>query len=507
LDAKLVKAAEEEEIKFMDKIKVGGECDPEECWQMTGKAPVTTKFVRVNKGKKQDPDVRARLCGRDFKVKGERDDLFAAMPPLEAKKMLFRQAIRSKRMWKDRRWQAYKILLIDVKKAHLNGEVPEDVRAYVKLPDGKCWRLKRWLYGMRPAASAWEEDFTKKMEKAGYKAGEAASTVFYNKETEGRCVVHGDDFTFVAPEGEIRRMTKLMGEWYEIKVRGLLGGEQGDDEEVTILNRRLAWRNGKIEYEADEKHAKTIIEELELDENSNGLEAPIERDANILGEQGEYSEEMDAKEAKEFRGLAARSNYLSLDRFDIQYAAKEVSRDMASPKKGSWKKIKRLGRYLLQYPRLVWQFVDADVESTEYLDVFSDSDWAGDKMERKSTSGGVAMIAGGVIKTWSSSQRTLSLSVGEAEYYALIKAAAEGLGMQSLAKDMGYDLKVRLWVDSTTAKAIAARIGLGKVRHMEVKYLWAQQALRSKRFEIRKVPGEKNYADIGLEPSRRAPRR
>ena len=123
---------------------------------------------------------------------------------------------------------------------------------------------------------------------------------------------------------------------------------------------------------------------------------------------------------------------------------------MARPKKGSWKKIKRLGRYLLQYPRLIWQFEDADVGAIEYVDVFSDSDWAGDKVERKSTSGGVAMIAGGVIKTWSSTQGTLSLSVGEAEYYALIKAAAEGLGIQSLAKDMGYDLKVRIWVDSTT---------------------------------------------------------
>jgi hypothetical protein len=173
---------------------------------------------------------------------------------------------------------------------------------------------------------------------------------------------------------------------------------------------------------------------------------------------------------------------------------------MARPKKGSWKKIKRLGRYLLRYPRLIWQFEDADVGGVEYVDVFSDSDWAGDKVGRKSTSGGVAMIAGGVIKTWSSTQGTLSLSVGEAEYYALIKAAAEGLGIQSLAKDMGYDLKVRIWVDSTTAKAIAARIGLGKVRHMEVKYLWAQQAMKNKRFEVRKVPGEKNYADIGTKP-------
>ena len=56
-------------------------------------------------------------------------------------------------------------------------------------------------------------------------------------------------------------------------MRGVLGGEQGDDEVVTILNRQLAWRDGKIEYEADEKHAKTIIEELGLDESSKGLEA------------------------------------------------------------------------------------------------------------------------------------------------------------------------------------------------------------------------------------------
>ena len=372
--------------------------------------------------------------------------------------------------------------------------------AYVTLPDGKCWKLKRWLYGMRPAASAWEEDFTKNMEKAGYRVGKAAPTVFYNKETDGRCVVHGDDFTFLVPEGEVRRMTSLMSEWYEINVRGVLGGEQGDDEEVTILNRRLAWRDGKIEYEADEKLAKTIIEELGLDESSKGLEAPIERDAKSEGDEGEDEEEMDAMEAKGFRGLAAISNYLSLDRFDIQYAAKEISRDMAKPKKGSWKKIKRLGRYLLQYPRLIWQFEDADVGAIEYVDVFSDSDWAGDKVERKSTSGGVAMIAGGVIKTWSSTQGTLSLSVGEAEYYALIKAAAEGLGIQSLAKDMGYDLKVRIWVDSTTAKAIAARIGLGKVRHMEVKYLWAQQAHKVGRFDVHKIASEKNPAYINTKP-------
>ena len=54
------------------------------------------------------------------------------------------------------------------------------------------------------------------------------------------------------------------------------------------------------------------------------------------------------------------------------------------------------------------------------------------------------------------------MSSGEAEYYAMVKAAAEGLGIQALAKDLGIDMKVRLWVDSTAAKAIVARIGLGR---------------------------------------------
>jgi len=123
-----------------------------------GRNPTTTKFVRVNKGVDGVDDVRARLCARDFKAMGAKTsvDLFASMPPLEAKKMLFRQAIKEKDVWKKGAWRSKKLLFIDVKKAHLNGVVPDDVYAYVVLPDGRVWRLKRWLYGMRPAANAWE---------------------------------------------------------------------------------------------------------------------------------------------------------------------------------------------------------------------------------------------------------------------------------------------------------------------------------------------------------------
>ena len=73
-------------------------------------------------------------------------------------------------------------MLMDVKKAHLNGEVPGDEEVFVLLPseagEGVA-RLKRWLYGMRPAAKAWEEhDVTQIKEEGGFRRSISAATVF-----------------------------------------------------------------------------------------------------------------------------------------------------------------------------------------------------------------------------------------------------------------------------------------------------------------------------------------
>ena len=82
----------------------------------------------------------------------------------------------------------------------------------------------------------------------------------------------------------------------------------------------------------------------------------------------------------------------------------------------------------------------------------------------------------------------------------MVKAAAEAPGIQSLAKDLGWGFKVRIWVDSTAAKSISSRIGLGKIRHLETKFLWVQQALKKRRFVIRKIPGRLNPADVLTKP-------
>ena len=132
--------------------------------------------------------------------------------------------------------------------------------------------------------------------------------------------------------------------------------------------------------------------------------------------------------------------------------------------------------------------------------VYSDSDWAGCLRTRKSTSGGVLTFQGGILKTWSSTQASIAQSSGEAEYYALVRAASEALGMQSIMHDLGWHCKIRLLVDSSAAKSIASRTGLGKLRHLEIKFLWLQECVRRGKVVLSKVRGDINPADVLTKP-------
>ena len=61
------------------------------------------------------------------------------------------------------------------------------------------------------------------------------------------------------------------------------------------------------------------------------------------------------------------------------------------------------------------------------------------------------MMGEHVIKTWSATQPTVSLSSGEAEFYGVVKASGLALGQQSLLRDLGFEMPVRVWTDSAAA--------------------------------------------------------
>ena len=77
------------------------------------------------------------------------------------------------------------------------------------------------------------------------------------------------------------------------------------------------------------------------------------------------------------------------------------------------------------------------------------------------------MIGSHCIMIWSSTQSSVILFSGDAEFYGVVKASGAGFGHQSLLRDMGLDMPVFVWTDLSAALGIATRHGLGNLRHLE----------------------------------------
>ena len=101
-----------------------------------------------------------------------------------------------------------------------------------------------------------------------------------------------------------------------------------------------------------------------------------------------------------------------------------------------------------------------------------------------------------LIKHWSCTQRAVTLSSAEAEFYGLVKGTTEALGIQAWGRDLGLEMAVRMHADSAAAIGICRRSGIGRVRHLAVGQLWVQEGLRRGDFSLYKVRGDQNPADI-----------
>ena len=245
----------------------------------------------------------------------------------------------------------------------------------------------------------------------------------------------------------------------------------------------------RIEYEADPRQTEKLISECGLE----GAKVMATPSVKPTFTELEADEPLVEKLHTAFRGSAARGNYLAADRIDAQFACKEICRWMSKPSQQSWKALKRLCRYLSGQPRLIYVYRKQEADC---VDVYTDTDWAGCPKTRKSTSGGCVMLGRHTIKHWSSTQASVTLSSGEAEFNGVIRGAGQGLGYQALLQDLGVQAPLRVWTDSSAALGICSRQGLGKLRHLDTHTLWIQQAVRNRRIDLRKVAGEENPADI-----------
>ena len=207
--------------------------------------------------------------------------------------------------------------------------------------------------------------------------------------------------------------------------------------------------------------------------------------------------EIDDERKAVFRSATMRLAYLAQDRPELQFASKEVARLMQAPTEQAWVALKRAARFCLGWPRIVWCF--RRQPPSTYIDVFTDSDHAGCIRTRRSTSSSCLVHGGHLLRTSSTTQTVISLSSGESEFYAMVKAMSVVLGAAELAKDLGLKLLPRMRYDATAGAGIAGRRGVGKIRHLHTPSLWIQKVVQDRRAELKKVVGAMNVSDIGTK--------
>ena len=308
--------------------------------------------------------------------------------------------------------------------------------------------------------------------------------------------MHGDDFVVVGMPSELAWMQKNIEEKYELKAE-VLGPDKGQCKEVRVLNRILRWTARGIEYEVIPRHVEMIIKQLNLSESKPVITRATKDEGRAKdGDRAaaNYDIKLDDRKHAVFRAIVARANVLAPDRPDIAFSVKEPARSMSSPTTGDWERLRRLARYLKGKPRVVKWF-DRQ-RTTGVLNIYTDADWAGDKVSRKSTLGGCIMIGKHLLKGWAETRTLVALSSGESELYATLRAASEGLGVQSVTKGLGINLRGEVWGDASAAQGIIKRRGLGKTRRIDTGFLWIQQIAAENRLKFGKVLGRDTPADF-----------
>ena len=191
-----------------------------------------------------------------------------------------------------------------------------------------------------------------------------------------------------------------------------------------------------------------------------------------------------------------RLSYLTQDRLDLAETAKHLAQRKSEPREFDFIELKRAARYVVGKPKAALRL--RRQRHVEKITVFVDSDFAGDPVSRKSTTGLVAQIGIHTVKSGSTLQSLTALSVGATEFYAVVIGCQVGLSLRSMYQDLGIPMQIEIQSDSSTANSLTDR--RQRTKHIDTRSFWMQERVQDGNLSIKKVPTAKNCADFGTTP-------
>ena len=101
-----------------------------------------------------------------------------------------------------------------------------------------------------------------------------------------------------------------------------------------------------------------------------------------------------------------------------------------------------------------------------------------------------------LLKHWSKTQAGVALSSAEADLYAIVKGSIEGIGVQSLMRELGHRVKIVVSTDSAAARGAILQSGVSRMKHVSINQMWVQEKAARNLIEYKKVERARNPSDL-----------
>jgi len=434
---------------------------------------------------KSDGRKKARLVAKGFsQIEGiDFDEIFSPVVRYETVWIMLALAAL----------EGWVILALDVKTAFLYGKL--DVEIYMKQPEGfvakgqegKVMRLLRALYGLKQASRAWWKALNDSMKKLGFTCiySDAGIFLYIDPKTGNKVIaaVYVDDGMFLGPDRNLvqKKKSEFMKIW---ECRDL--GEAKEFLGMSIKHLASVIKIDQIAY------LKKVLKRFGM-QNARPAPTPLPTGYYPTPNQGEPDPVLRSR----FQSIIGSLLYLSLGtRPDIAFAVAQLSQMSANPTKDHVDKALYICRYLVGTQDYALTYNGA---SNQGLVAYTDSDWASNKINRRSHAGFFAMLADGIICWKSRAQKTVAHSSTEAEYMALSDCSKQCLWLINLLSEIGYSdvTPVPINVDNQGSIFNGQNpITEGRTKHIDIRYHAVRDYIEEEKVELFYIAGTDNPADM-----------
>lgn len=209
----------------------------------------------------------------------------------------------------------------------------------------------------------------------------------------------------------------------------------------------------------------------------------------------EDSEPVEGPEVARFRSAVGKLLWLSHVRPDVSYIAKELARHVQKPCAIHVQMLKSVLRFLKGTRNAEYHIVRDVSVPLGVVDGWVDASWGSD-FGRRSTSGGLLLGSGVQLTHWSRTQPVITTSSCESELLAVCLGAQEALLVANLFKELELSPQVNIHSDSRSALDWLNKKGVGRLKHIELRQMWVQEAVMQERLRMIFVQGADNPADL-----------